>query len=86
MLKEGQVRIPSGCAISGIFAKDGRKAVRRKRSSNPSLSCTTDATGWAAVLPDMESIRSIRISTRCTFFTTTWQARERCERFLDAAL
>lgn len=23
MLKEGQVRIPSGCAISGIFAKDG---------------------------------------------------------------
>ena len=25
MLKEGQVRIPSGCAISGIFAKDGER-------------------------------------------------------------
>ena len=25
MLKEGQVRIPSGCAISGIFAKDGTR-------------------------------------------------------------
>jgi glutamate synthase domain-containing protein 1 len=25
MLKEGQVRIPSGCAISGIFSKHGRK-------------------------------------------------------------
>ncbi len=25
MLKEGQIRIPSGCAISGIFAKDGRR-------------------------------------------------------------
>ena len=23
-MKEGQVRIPSGCAISGIFAKDGK--------------------------------------------------------------
>ena len=25
MLKEGQVRIPSGCAISGIIAKDGKR-------------------------------------------------------------
>ena len=25
MLKEGEIRIPSGCAISGIFAKDGSK-------------------------------------------------------------
>ena len=25
MLKEGQYHIPSGCAISGIFHKDGRK-------------------------------------------------------------
>ena len=25
MLKEGQVRIPSGCAISGIFSKSGKK-------------------------------------------------------------
>jgi glutamate synthase domain-containing protein 1 len=25
MLKEGQIRIPSGCAISGIFSKSGRK-------------------------------------------------------------
>lgn len=24
MLREGQIRIPSGCAISGIFSKDGR--------------------------------------------------------------
>ena len=23
--KEGQVRIPAGCAISGIFARDGRR-------------------------------------------------------------
>ena len=43
MLKEGQVRIPSGCAISGIFARDGRRvpggdiirsiAVMRERSN-----------------------------------------------------
>lgn len=25
MLKEGEVRIPSGCAISGVFHKDGRR-------------------------------------------------------------
>ena len=25
MVKEGQVRIPSGCAISGIFSKNGRR-------------------------------------------------------------
>ena len=25
MLKEGQYHIPSGCAISGIFHKDGRR-------------------------------------------------------------
>ena len=25
LLKEGQVRIPAGCAISGIFHKDGKR-------------------------------------------------------------
>jgi len=25
MLKEGQIRIPSGCAISGIFSKSGKR-------------------------------------------------------------
>ena len=25
MLKEGQVRIPSGCAITGIFDKSGKR-------------------------------------------------------------
>ena len=25
MLKEGEVRIPSGCAISGVFHQDGRR-------------------------------------------------------------
>ena len=25
MLKEGQVRIPSGCAISGIFSRSGER-------------------------------------------------------------
>ena len=25
MVKEGQVRIPSGCAISGVFSREGRR-------------------------------------------------------------
>ena len=48
MLREGQVRIPSGCAVSGIFAKDGSVSAE-KLLSNPFPLCTTGATAWGAL-------------------------------------
>ena len=47
MLREGQVRIPSGCAVSGIFAKDGGVSAENLLS-NPFPLCTTGTTAWGA--------------------------------------
>ncbi len=82
MLKEGQVRIPSGCAISGIFAKDGRKlsgeaiiksiAVMHDRSNGL-------GGGFAGygIYPEYKDQYALHI------FYDDMEARERCERFLD---
>ena len=51
MLKEGEVRIPSGCAISGVFHKDGAPRTRAAASWPASRPCTTAPTAWAAGLP-----------------------------------
>ena len=48
--KEGQVRIPAGCAISGIFHKDGTRE-NGTALSTPSAPCTIVPTAWAAASP-----------------------------------
>lgn len=82
MLREGNIRIPSGCAISGLFAKDGRRiggeaiiqsiAVMHDRSNGL-------GGGFAGygIYPEYKDLYAFHI-----FYDTT-EARERCERFLD---
>ncbi len=82
MLKEGQVRIPSGCAISGIFAKDGRKL--SGESIIKSIAVMHDRSnglggGFAGygIYPEYKNQYALHI------FYDDVEAREKCERFLD---
>ena len=80
--KEGTVRIPSGCAISGIFARDGRLisgdeiirsiAVMHDRSNGL-------GGGFAGygIYPQYKDLYAFHI------FYDTSAAKEECERFLD---
>lgn len=82
MLKEGQVRIPSGCAISGIFARDGRRvpggdiirsiAVMRERSNGL-------GGGFAGygIYPEYKDYYALHV-----FYDHTG-ARQACERFIE---
>lgn len=82
MLKEGQVRIPSGCAISGVFARDGRPiggevirqsiAVMHERSNGL-------GGGFAGygIYPQYKNHYALHV------FYDDMTAREECERFLD---
>ena len=82
MLREGQVRIPSGCAIAGIFSKSGERiggedivrsiAVMHDRSNGL-------GGGFAGygIYPEYKDLYAFHI-----FYDNT-AAREACEAFLD---
>jgi len=82
MLKEGQVRIPSGCAISGIFSKSGQiingeKIIR-------SISVMHDRSnglggGFAAygIYPEYKDYYAFHI------FYDSLSSKKECEEFLD---
>ncbi len=82
MKKEGEVRIPSGCAISGVFARDGRRiggevirrsiAVMRERSNGL-------GGGFAGygIYPEYKDYYALHL------FYDDLAAREACERFLE---
>lgn len=82
MLKEGQIRIPSGCAISGIFAKDGRRL--SGESIVTSIAVMHDRSnglggGFAGygIYPEYKELYALHV-----FYDNT-QAKEQCEKFLD---
>lgn len=82
MLKEGQIRIPSGCAISGIFAKDGKRL--SGESIVESISVMHDRSnglggGFAGygIYPEYKDLYAFHV-----FYDST-QAKEQCEKFLD---
>ena len=82
MKKEGQVRIPSGCAISGIFARDGERiggeeivrsiALMHERSNGL-------GGGFAGygIYPEYRDLYAFHV-----FYDST-AAKEACERFLE---
>lgn len=82
MLKEGEVRIPAGCAISGIFARDGRRingeniiksiAVMHDRSNGL-------GGGFAGygIYPEYADYYAFHI------FYDSNKAKEECEQYLD---
>lgn len=82
MLKEGQVRIPAGCAISGIFSKSGKRL--NGEAIIKSISTMHDRSnglggGFAGygIYPQYKDLYAFHI-----FFDSV-DAKEVCERFLD---
>ena len=82
MLKEGQVRIPSGCAISGVFARDGQpisgEVIRRSIAVMHERSNGLGG-GFAGygIYPQYKNHYALHV------FYDDMAAREECERFLD---
>lgn len=82
MQREGQVRIPSGCAIAGIFAKDGKRIPGDTMIQ--SIATMHDRSnglggGFAGygIYPEYKDLYAFHV------FYDTMEARENCERFLD---
>ncbi len=82
MQKEGQVRIPSGCAISGIFNKDGQKISGEKIIK--SISVMHDRSnglggGFAAygIYPEYKDYYAFHV------FYDNNEIRKDCEKFLE---
>ena len=82
MLKEGQIRIPSGCAISGIFSRDGAPVCGSEIVQ--SISVMHDRSnglggGFAAygIYPQYKNLYAFHV-----FYENT-AAKEECEKFLD---
>lgn len=82
MLKEGQIRIPSGCAISGIFSKSGERM--NGRSIIESIATMHDRSnglggGFAGygIYPQYKEYYAFHI------FYEDLSAKKECERFLE---
>ena len=82
MLREGQVRIPSGCAVSGIFAKDGRRL--SGEAIIKSISIMHDRSnglggGFAGygIYPEYKDHYAFHV------FYDDKAAKEACEKFID---
>lgn len=83
MLKEGQTRIPSGCAISGIFSKSGKKL--NGEQIVKSIATMHDRSnglggGFAGygIYPQYKDYYALHL------FYDNEDAKVRCEKFLDA--
>ena len=82
-MREGEVRIPSGCAIAGVFARDGRKI--NGRTIKDSIQIMHERSnglggGFAGygIYPQYREYYAMHI------FYDDMLAREECERFLDS--
>lgn len=82
MLKEGQVRIPSGCAISGIFARDGKRL--SGESIVKSIAVMHDRSnglggGFAGygIYPEYKDLYALHV------FYEDSDVKSRCEKYLD---
>lgn len=82
MRREGEIRIPSGCAISGIFSRSGKRM--SGEAIIKSISTMHDRSnglggGFAGygIYPEYKDLYAFHI-----FFDST-EAREKAERFLD---
>lgn len=82
MLKEGQVRIPSGCAISGVISKSGKKINgERIVKSIATMHDRSNGLGGGfagyGIYPQYKDLYAFHV------FYDSNKAREECERFLD---
>lgn len=82
MLREGQVRIPAGCAISGIFHRDGtREDGTRIMQSIKVMHDRSNSLGGGfagyGIYPEYKDYYALHV------FFDTQEARVACEAFLD---
>ena len=82
MLKEGQVRIPSGCAISGIFSRDGKrfsglKAVQSIAVMHDRSNGLGGGFAGYGIYPEYKDYYAFHV------FYDTLEARQKCEAFLE---
>ena len=66
---EGQVRIPSGCAISAVISKDGNK-MSGEMITNSMIPMHDRSMVWEEALPVMVFTRNIRIFMHYICFLT----------------
>jgi glutamate synthase domain-containing protein 1 len=82
MLREGEVRIPSGCAISGIFAKDkrrigGEEIIRSISAMHDRSNGLGGGFAGYGIYPEYKEFYALHI------FYDDIDARQQCELFLD---
>jgi len=82
MLREGQVRIPSGCAISGIFSTDGRNVngdsiVRSIKAMHDRSNGLGGGFAGYGIYPEYKDYYAFHI------FYDSVKAKEDCEDFLE---
>lgn len=82
LLREGQVRIPSGCAISGIFAKDGEaigggEIIRSIAMMHDRSNGLGGGFAGYGIYPEYSAYFALHL------FYDDIQARSKCEAFLD---
>ncbi|MBS6565164.1 MAG: hypothetical protein KH317_07175, partial [Clostridiales bacterium] len=82
MLKEGEIRIPSGCAIAGMLCRSGRRI--SGESIIKSIAVMHDRSnglggGFAGygIYPEYKDYFALHV------LYDSLEAREKCERFLD---
>ena len=82
MKREGEIRIPSGCAISGLFSKSGRR--QSGEAIIKSIAVMHDRSnglggGFAGygIYPEYKDLYAFHV-----FYDST-EAKETCEKFLD---
>ena len=82
MLKEGQVRIPSGCAISGIFSKEGKRIsgegiVKSIATMHDRSNGLGGGFAGYGIYPEYKDLSAFHV-----FYDDT-DAKEACEKFLE---
>ena len=78
---EGQVRIPSGCAIAAVISKEGNK-MSGEMIYNAMKPMHDRSNGLGGGFADMEYTPNTKISMHRTFFSTAAQPARNCEAFL----
>lgn len=80
MLKEGQIRIPSGCAISGIFSRNGRRLGGEKIiESIETMRVRSNGLGGGFAAYGIYP--NTRIATRFMYFTIMKQRKKKPKSF-----
>lgn len=80
--KEGEVRIPSGCAIAGVFSKEGRNIpgdliVRSMTTMHDRSNGLGGGFAGYGIYPQYKELYALHI------FYDSMSAREECEKYID---